>query len=92
MDKKIAVIGKPNIGRPKILTDLASKIKISKAIGKVAAGVSKENYPHMPKYHRCPHCLSPSRRSSRTVTGANYRCRAHGNFLVVFDKAINSVV
>lgn len=37
----------------------------------------------MPKTYSCPTCNATSRRISKTITGANYHCRTHGNFLIV---------
>ena len=37
---------------------------------------------NMPKVQYCPDCNANSKRTSRTVNGANYHCRTHGDFFV----------
>lgn len=32
-------------------------------------------WPNMPKHQPCPNCSTPSKRTSKTVGGANYYCR-----------------
>ncbi|MDO9579947.1 MAG: hypothetical protein Q7J06_05195 [Bacteroidales bacterium] len=38
--------------------------------------------PNMPKRQRCPDCGKWSKRESKTMGGANYRCVNHGQFFV----------
>jgi len=38
--------------------------------------------PNMPKYQPCAACTRGSKRVSKTIGGANYRCRYHGEFFV----------
>ncbi|MBA7642564.1 hypothetical protein ES703_50259 [subsurface metagenome] len=38
--------------------------------------------PNMPKYQPCPQCRARSKRQSKTLGGANYRCVKHGVFFV----------
>lgn len=39
-------------------------------------------YQNMPKYQPCPECGKPSKRVSKTLGGANYRCPTDGEFFV----------
>lgn len=38
--------------------------------------------PDMPKTIPCPQCSSPAKRTAKTVNGAYYYCRNHGEMLV----------
>ena len=38
--------------------------------------------PNMPKYQPCPDCGKWSKRESKTMGGAYYRCVNHGQFFV----------
>lgn len=37
---------------------------------------------NMPVFQSCPACRAGSKRQNKTVSGAIYRCRHHGEFLV----------
>ena len=45
----------------------------------------------MPEYQRCPVCSAESPAKTRTLTGAKYRCRNHGEFVVVHPDFIRRV-
>lgn len=38
---------------------------------------------NMPKYQPCSVCRKGSKRITKTLTGAKYRCPTHGEFIVV---------
>ena len=37
---------------------------------------------NMPKFQPCPQCHAGSKRYNKTMGGANYSCRTHGEFFV----------
>lgn len=39
-------------------------------------------YQNMPKTYPCPFCSATSKRVNKTMGGAYYVCRTHGNFFV----------
>ena len=62
--------------------ELGKKIQRRQARELGKAVDTRHGGPRMPKYQPCPSCNKMAKRKRKTMGGAYYRCRKHGEFFV----------
>lgn len=69
---------------PHVPTDLERELgeKIQRRQSRELLKTKKHDLPNMPKHQPCPECNRSSKRIEKTVSGAKYKCRKHGEFFV----------